>query len=53
MINDNDKNGNNENILAFSIADLKFSSPIFLASGTAGYGYELANIVDFKKIGAE
>jgi dihydroorotate dehydrogenase (subfamily 1) family protein len=52
MINDNDKNGNNENILAFSIADLKFSSPIFLASGTAGYGYELANIVDFKKIGA-
>jgi dihydroorotate dehydrogenase (NAD+) catalytic subunit len=52
MINDNDKNGNNENILAFSIADLKFSSPIFLASGTAGYGYELANIVDLKKIGA-
>jgi len=55
MINNNSKNENTEsteNILAFSIGDLTFSSPIFLASGTAGYGYELENIVDFKKIGA-
>lgn len=55
MINNNSKNENTEsteNILAFSIGNLTFSSPIFLASGTAGYGYELENIVDFKKIGA-
>ncbi len=50
--NNKNKNENTENILAFSIGKLKFSSPIFLASGTAGYGYELENIVDFRKIGA-
>ena len=43
---------NIENIISFSIGDIVFSSPIFLASGTAGYGYELENIIDYKKIGA-
>jgi len=34
------------------IRDIEFSSPIFLASGTAGYGYELSEIIDFRKVGA-
>ncbi|MCX7733771.1 MAG: tRNA-dihydrouridine synthase [bacterium] len=35
-----------------TIGKTEFSSPIFLASGTAGYGYELSEFVDFRKIGA-
>lgn len=34
------------------IGGVTFQSPVFLASGTAGYGYELAEILDMKKIGA-
>lgn len=38
--------------LSFEIKGVSFSSPIILASGTAGYGYELEGILDFSKIGA-
>lgn len=34
------------------IKNVEFSSPIFLASGTAGYGTELSDFVDLTKIGA-
>ena len=32
-------------------ARLTFENPIILASGTAGYGVELANVVDFDRVG--
>lgn len=34
------------------IGNVEFSSPIFLASGTAGYGYEISEFIDIRKIGA-
>lgn len=33
------------------IKNVEFSSPILLASGTAGYGYELSELIDFRKLG--
>lgn len=37
--------------LAVSIASLQFRNPIVLAAGTAGYGVELAGVVDLDAIG--
>jgi dihydroorotate dehydrogenase (NAD+) catalytic subunit len=34
-----------------TVAGLGFRNPIVLASGTAGYGHELADVVDFAHIG--
>jgi hypothetical protein len=33
-------------------AGLAFRNPVVLASGTAGYGHELAEVVDFARLGA-
>lgn len=38
--------------LKVQIGGIEFQSPVFLASGTAGYGYELAELLDMSKIGA-
>lgn len=37
--------------LTVSIGNLTLKSPILLASGTVGYGFEIANFVDFNKLG--
>lgn len=37
--------------LSVSVANLDFQNPIVLASGTAGYGVELAEIVDLEHVG--
>ena len=37
--------------LAITVAGLAFQNPIVLASGTAGYGVELANVVDLEGVG--
>lgn len=37
--------------LSIKIGNLNFKSPVLLASGTVGYGYEIANFVDFEKLG--
>ncbi len=39
-------------VLAVVAAGLEFRNPIVLASGTAGYGHELADVMDFSRIGA-
>lgn len=33
------------------VAGLAFRNPVVLASGTAGYGHELADVIDFARIG--
>lgn len=38
--------------LSVSIASLKLRNPIMLASGTVGYGNEIAEFIDLNKIGA-
>ncbi len=40
-----------QNWFKAEIGNIKFESPVILASGTAGYGIELEGIVDFTKIG--
>ncbi len=37
--------------LSVNIGKLKLKSPILLASGTVGYGFEIANFIDFNKLG--
>lgn len=37
--------------LAVDVAGLNFRNPVLLAAGTAGYGRELANVVNFDAIG--
>ena len=37
--------------LGVSVGELSFRNPIILPSGTAGYGHELAGVVDFDRIG--
>ena len=37
--------------LAVTVADLAFQNPIVLASGTAGYGVELADVMDLEHVG--
>lgn len=37
--------------LTVNIGNLTLKSPILLASGTVGYGFEIANFVDFNKLG--
>jgi dihydroorotate dehydrogenase (NAD+) catalytic subunit len=37
--------------LATDVAGIRFENPIVLASGTAGYGQELAQVLDFDQIG--
>jgi len=37
--------------LSVTVADLAFQNPIILASGTAGYGVELADVMDLETIG--
>jgi dihydroorotate dehydrogenase (NAD+) catalytic subunit len=37
--------------LAVRVAKLEFQNPIVLASGTAGYGVELAEVMDLEQIG--
>lgn len=37
--------------LAVTVAGLAFQNPIVLASGTAGYGHELAGVVDLDRLG--
>ena len=41
-----------EGPLGVSVAGLSFRNPIILASGTAGYGHELAGVIDLDRIGA-
>uniref|UniRef100_A0A7V3E7E1 Dihydroorotate dehydrogenase n=1 Tax=Ignavibacterium album TaxID=591197 RepID=A0A7V3E7E1_9BACT len=38
--------------LSVNIASLKLRNPIMLASGTVGYGNEIAEFIDFNRIGA-
>jgi dihydroorotate dehydrogenase (NAD+) catalytic subunit len=38
--------------LSIEFAGIKFKNPVFTASGTFGYGYELANLIPLKRIGA-
>jgi dihydroorotate dehydrogenase (NAD+) catalytic subunit len=40
-----------EGPLGVSVGGLSFRNPIVLASGTAGYGHELAGVVDLDRIG--
>jgi len=37
--------------LTVTVAQLSFQNPIILASGTAGYGVELADVMDLEHIG--
>ncbi len=37
--------------LGVVVAGLAFRNPVVLASGTAGYGHELADVVDFARLG--
>src|SRR5690242_18379299 len=37
--------------LSVTVAELDFQNPIVLASGTAGYGLELADVMDLEHIG--
>ncbi len=37
--------------LRTSVAGLEFSNPVLLASGTAGYGRELAGVIDLERLG--
>ena len=37
--------------LRVNVADLAFQNPIVLASGTAGYGIELADVIDLEHVG--
>ena len=37
--------------LQMTVADLAFQNPIVLASGTAGYGIELAEVIDLEHLG--
>jgi len=37
--------------LQVTVADLAFQNPIVLASGTAGYGVELADVIDLEHLG--
>jgi dihydroorotate dehydrogenase (NAD+) catalytic subunit len=37
--------------LTVSVAGLEFQNPIILASGTAGYGMELADVIDLDSVG--
>jgi dihydroorotate dehydrogenase (NAD+) catalytic subunit len=37
--------------LTISVAGLEFQNPIVLASGTAGYGMELADVIDLDRVG--
>ncbi len=39
------------NELSVDFGKLKFKNPIILASGTAGYGYELEEYIDFNNLG--
>ena len=39
-------------MLEVKLSNYKFSSPLVLASGTAGFGRELSEIVDLQKVGA-
>lgn len=38
--------------LEVTAAGLTFRNPVLLASGTAGYGHELADVMDFSRLGA-
>jgi dihydroorotate dehydrogenase len=38
--------------LSVEIAGIRFSNPVFAASGTFGYGEEFARFVDLNRIGA-
>ncbi len=38
--------------LRMQVAGLEFRNPVVLASGTAGYGHELAEVIDFSRLGA-
>jgi dihydroorotate dehydrogenase (NAD+) catalytic subunit len=40
------------NDLSIQIGNQKFSNPIFMASGTFGYGDDLIDLVDYSKLGA-
>ncbi|MDQ6926363.1 MAG: dihydroorotate dehydrogenase [Candidatus Eremiobacteraeota bacterium] len=35
-----------------TVAGISFRNPVLLASGTAGYGHELADVMDFSRLGA-
>ncbi|GLC27573.1 dihydroorotate dehydrogenase [Roseisolibacter agri] len=37
--------------LAMAVAGLSFQNPVVLASGTAGYGHELREVVDLERLG--
>lgn len=37
--------------LRMSVAGLEFANPVLLASGTAGYGRELAGVIDLERLG--
>ena len=37
--------------LRTSVAGIEFANPVLLASGTAGYGRELAGVIDLDRIG--
>ena len=38
--------------LRVNFAGIKLKNPVLTASGTFGYGYELADLVNLKKLGA-
>ncbi|MDR0978120.1 MAG: dihydroorotate dehydrogenase [Endomicrobium sp.] len=38
--------------LSIEFAGIKFKNPVFTASGTFGYGYELADLIPLEKLGA-
>ncbi|MDR3306527.1 MAG: dihydroorotate dehydrogenase [Endomicrobium sp.] len=38
--------------LSIDFAGIKFKNPVFTASGTFGYGYELADLISLEKLGA-
>ncbi|MDR3275107.1 MAG: dihydroorotate dehydrogenase [Endomicrobium sp.] len=37
--------------LSINFAGIKFKNPVFTASGTFGYGYEIADLIPLKKLG--
>lgn len=38
--------------LRLTVAGIDFRNPVLLASGTAGYGHELSDVMDFSRLGA-
>ena len=44
-------NKDHESLLSIDIAGIKFNNPVLTASGTCGYGLDMAGLIDLNKLG--